>query len=208
VGLPLTADLERGYSDTPQGVAENARRVLAAGAVGINLEDSHNEGGALRPVDDQCERLAAVRAMADGMGVPLVINARTDVFLSAGKASRQQRTEEAILRGKAYMQAGADCLYPIGASHRETLERLVIATGAPINVYARTGVPPLPVLKEIGIRRVSLGPNLLRASMEAMRQVARTLKSSGTYDLFGEDVISSDEIQKLVRHEKMPAGDD
>jgi 2-methylisocitrate lyase-like PEP mutase family enzyme len=208
VEIPLTADLERGYADTPQGVADNARRALQAGAVGINLEDSHSEGGTLRPVDEQCARIAAVRAMATQEGVPLLINARTDVFMGAGDKTPDQSLRDAIDRGISYVEAGADCLYPIGAGDRTTLTAMVAETGAPINVYARQGVISMAELKEIGVRRLSLGPNLLRASLEVMRQVARDLKSSGSYDLFGESVIASTEIQKIVSGGRMPeAGD-
>lgn len=208
VEIPLTADLERGYANTPQGVAKNARRALQAGAVGINLEDSHSEGGPLRPVEEQCARIRAVRTMADGEGVPLVINARTDVFLGIGVLPAEQKVQEAVSRGKAYLQAGADCLYPIGAGDRETLILLVEQTGAPINVYARQGVISMAELKEIGVRRLSLGPNLLRASLEAMRKVAMNLQSSGDYELFGDDVMTSSEIQKIVDGNKMPESSD
>ncbi|MCZ6833580.1 MAG: isocitrate lyase/phosphoenolpyruvate mutase family protein [Acidobacteria bacterium] len=204
VHVPLTADMERGYADSPAGVADNARRVLAAGAVGINIEDSHSEGGPLRPTDQQCARIAAIRAITRETGIHMVINARTDVFITDSDATLQERITEAITRGKAYMAAGADCLYPIGAGDKDTVSRIVAGTGSPVNIYARQGAASMSDLEAVGVRRLSLGPNLLRASVQAMRQVAIQLRGQGGYDTFGEGVITSDEIRKIVRSHKMP----
>ncbi|TDI35015.1 MAG: isocitrate lyase/phosphoenolpyruvate mutase family protein [Acidobacteria bacterium] len=204
VRVPLTADIERGYADSPAGVADNARRVLAAGAVGINIEDSFSEGALLRATDQQCARIAAIRAMAREAGVHMVINARTDVFIIDSSATLQDRIKETITRGKEYMAAGADCLYPIFAGDLDTVSQIVEGTGAPINIYARQGVASMSDLEAAGVRRLSLGPNLLRAALQAMRQVAVEMRGQGGYDGFGEGVITSDEIRKIVRSHKMP----
>ncbi|MGH7454384.1 MAG: isocitrate lyase/PEP mutase family protein [bacterium] len=136
VEVPLTADIERGYAENPEEIAENIRQVLLAGAVGINLEDSTGEGGELYPIDFQCARIRAVRAMADREGIPLVINARTDVFLRGASGSKSEKIAETIARAKAYLDAGADCNYPITVGDIETLKLIRDATRAPINVYA------------------------------------------------------------------------
>ncbi len=159
VSVPVTADLERGYSDTPDGLAENILEVLKAGAVGINLEDSTLEGGPLRDPKEQCERIAAVRATAKHAGIPLVINARTDVYLRGvkGDDDGSGRLAETIQREKAYLSAGADCFYPILVGDIPALRTINEALNCPLNVLALPNTAPMRELEENGIARLSLG---------------------------------------------------
>src|SRR6185503_10434066 len=106
VQVPVTADMEWGYAEQPEEVAANMRRVLQAGAVGINLEDSIREGEVLFPIEFQCARIRAVREMARQAGVPLFINARTDVFWPVVPGTEGEKFEEAVRRAKAYLEAG------------------------------------------------------------------------------------------------------
>ena len=199
VAVPMTADIERGYAEHPQEIAENIRQVMHAGAVGINFEDSSFEGGPLQPIDFQCERIQAIRNMADKEGIPLVINARIDVFMRSADISRSEKIAETISRGKAYLDAGADCLYPIGLGDVETLKRIREETEAPINVYASKVAASMKELAAIGISRLSLGPGLIRASLTTMRNVAQQLLDYGPYDSFSaEDIMTSDEIRKYI----------
>ncbi len=199
VAVPMTADLERGYAEHPQEIAENIRQVMHAGAVGINFEDSSFEGGPLQPIDFQCERIQAIRNMADKEGIPLVINARIDVFMRSADISRSEKIAETISRGKAYLDAGADCLYPIGPGDVETLKRIREETEAPINVYASKLAASMKELAAIGISRLSLGPGLIRASLTTMRNVAQQLLDYGPYDSFSaDDIMTSDEIRKYI----------
>ena len=199
VAVPMTADLERGYAEHPQEIAENIRQVMHAGAVGINFEDSSFEGGPLQPIDFQCERIQAIRNMADKEGIPLVINARIDVFMRSADISPSEKIAETISRGKAYLDAGADCLYPIGPGDVETLKRIREETEAPINVYASKLAASMKELAAIGISRLSLGPGLIRASLTTMRNVARELLDYGPYDSFSaDDIMTSDEIRKYI----------
>lgn len=199
VAVPMTADIERGYAEHPQEIAENIRQVMHAGAVGINFEDSSFEGGPLQPIDFQCERIQAIRNMADKEGIPLVINARIDVFMRSADISRSEKIAETISRGKAYLDAGADCLYPIGPGDVETLKRIREETEAPINVYASKLAASMKELAAIGISRLSLGPGLIRASLTTMRNVAQQLLDYGPYDSFSaEDIMTSDEIRKYI----------
>lgn len=199
VAVPMTADLERGYAEHPQEIAENIRQVMHAGAVGINFEDSSFEGGPLQPIDFQCERIQAIRNMADKEGIPLVINARIDVFMRSADISPSEKIAETISRGKAYLDAGADCLYPIGPGDVETLKRIREETEAPINVYASKLAASMKELAAIGISRLSLGPGLIRASLTTMRNVAQQLLDYGPYDSFSaEDIMTSDEIRKYI----------
>ncbi len=199
VAVPMTADIERGYAEHPQEIAENIRQVMHAGAVGINFEDSSFEGGPLQPIDFQCERIQAIRNMADKEGIPLVINARIDVFMRSADITRSEKIAETISRGTAYLDAGADCLYPIGPGDVETLKKIRDETEAPINVYASKLAASMKELAAIGISRLSLGPGLIRASLTTMRNVAQQLLDYGPYDSFSaEDIMTSDEIRKYI----------
>ena len=203
VEVPLTADIEGGYAESPEEVAANIRQVIQAGAVGINLEDSSSEGGPLRSIDFQCERIRAVKDMADREGIPLVINARIDVFLKDEPAYTSDKVSETIARAKAYLEAGADCVYPITVGDIETLKQIRDETEAPINVYASASTAPMRELEAAGISRLSLGPGLIKASLTTMKNIAIELQNYGSYDLFTKNVISGEEITTYVSKEKM-----
>ena len=155
VDVPVTADLEAGYGDPPRTAAS----ALAAGAAGMNLEDSRS--GALLDVDEQVELLRAVRAAA----APLVVNARVDVFL-AGSGD----LGEALERAAAYLAAGADCVYPIAAP-REFVETLVARIDGPVNVLARPGASLAPYAAA-GVARVTFGTGLARAALAEAERLA------------------------------------
>lgn len=198
VDIPVTADMEWGYAESAKEVAENMRRVLRAGAVGINLEDSVREGERLFDLEFQCARIRAVREMANEEGVPLVINARTDVFWPRVPGSDKEKFDEAVRRAKAYFQAGADCFYPIILGDLDTLRRLHETIRAPINVLAPTARATLRELETAGIARVSLGPALMWASLTAMKTIAVELQNYGSFDGFTRDMITTDEIKRYV----------
>jgi 2-methylisocitrate lyase-like PEP mutase family enzyme len=197
VTVPVTADLESGWALDAQEVAENVRRAMRVGAAGINLEDSVVEGRPLLPVAVQAERLRAVRRMAREDGVPLVVNARTDVFLRGGRP-REDLVAETIERGVAYREAGADCFYPIGVGDVATLAPICDAVGLPLNVLASATTAPLGELRAAGIARVSFGPALLRVGLTAMRNAVESMRRTGTYEAFGEGVLTSDEVRAWV----------
>jgi 2-methylisocitrate lyase-like PEP mutase family enzyme len=203
VNVPVTADMEWGYAEQPQDVAENIRQIVRAGAVGINLEDSIREGEVLFDTDFQCARIRAVREMAQQEGVPLFINARTDVFWPRVPGSDAEKFAAAVERARAYLQAGADGFYPIILGDLPTLKRLCQAIPAPINVLAPTAGATLRELEEAGIARLSLGPALMWASLTLMRKIAVELQNYGSFDLFRRDMISADEIKQFVSKEPM-----
>jgi len=169
VELPVTADLERGYGDA----GETVRRALEAGAVGCNLEDAGAEGG-LVPVEQHVAAVAAARAAGEQAGVPLVINARTDVFLSG-----LNDMDQAVERARAYLAAGADCAFVPGVRDVATLEELVIRVRGPVSVIGGAGGPTLGELAKLGIARVSYGPGPLGVAMAALRRAAETLLTGG-----------------------------
>jgi 2-methylisocitrate lyase-like PEP mutase family enzyme len=171
--LPVTADLERGYGDARMTI-EGA---LEAGAVGCNLEDSDANGG-LWPSEEHAAVVAAARAASDAAGIPLVINARTDVYLT-GEIPPEERLVAALERGAAYLDAGADCIFVPGVRDVTVLDALVREMGGPISVLAGAGGPTLAELARIGIARVSYGPGPQGVAMAALSRAAETLRAGG-----------------------------
>ena len=174
VALPVTADLEGGYGTTPVEVGETVARAIAAGAVGCNIEDGVTDGARLRDAHDATERVAAARERADREGVPVVINARTDVYLRGA-----DDPEAAILRGRAYARAGADCIFVPGVTDRETIAALVAGIEAPVSILARPGAPSVAELQALGIARVSFGPGPMGVALAALARVASDLLAGG-----------------------------
>lgn len=180
--LPLNVDFEAGYGDTPKAVAENVRAVIDAGAAGINLEDglAHRS---LRDIDDATRRIRAAREAALASGVPIVINARVDVWaIDGSQVGEAERFDTALHRARSYLAAGADCVYPIGLAEPKTIARLASAIDAPLNVGARTGLPDLVELGRIGVSRVSTATRLASLAYSAARGVAATLHENGRFD--------------------------
>lgn len=166
VTVPVTADLEAGYGLAP---GDLVTRLLAAGAVGCNLEDTDHRRGGLVEARAQAGRIAAVKAAGRAAGVDIVVNARIDVVLSGAGDH-----DEAVDRGRRYLAAGADCVYPIMVTDRRAIAALVEQLGGPVNVLVRPGVPDLRVLRELGVARASLGSGLFRTAMaEVAAEAAR-----------------------------------
>ena len=157
---PVTADLESGYG-TP--AAELVERMLEAGAVGLNIEDTvHSEGGRMRSATEHADYIGAIRQAADSAGVDVVVNARTDVFIKKGQFD--DPVGEAVTRLLACEEAGARCVYPVGVPDAAALEALLEALSGPVNVIAnpRTGsaAGSLEDLQAMGVHRVTFGPLL------------------------------------------------
>ncbi len=175
VKLPVTADVEAGYGERPEDAAQTAQDVLAAGAVGMNLEDA--SGDPKHPLLDltlQVERVRAVREL------PIVLNARTDVYLLE-IGPPEKRYDEALRRLAAFRDAGADCVFVPGLRDAATIGRLVKDLQCPVNILAGPGSPTVPELKTLGVARVSLGSGAMRAALGLLRRIAEELKSAGTY---------------------------
>jgi 2-methylisocitrate lyase-like PEP mutase family enzyme len=170
VSVPVTVDFERGYRLAP---AELVERFAATGAVGVNLEDSDPATGTLVDVGEQAELLSAVRAAA---GLDLVINARTDAYIRRA-GSAEEQLSASIERAKRYLAAGADCVYPIGASGSETLRALVEGIPGPVNVGYAPGMPSLAGLAALGVARVSFGPRLQRSVYEQFTTILTAVAS-------------------------------
>ncbi len=199
VDVPVTADIESGYGSSLSELRESVGLVLDAGVVGVNLEDSPEEEGPLRSIDEQCERLSAVRDVADARGVHLVINARIDSFLSSSFSNPDERVEDCVLRAGAYAAAGADCIYPIGPGDYETLSHLRRRIAAPLNVLGSPRAEPLTVLRDLGIDRVSFGPFVFRSCLGKLIEIVDGLADMGGYDDLARGMLSGDDVAEFLR---------
>ncbi len=196
VRIPVTADVEAGYGATPEAAAETARGVIAAGAIGLNLEDATDEGRLL-DLTLQVERVRAVREAGAAARVPLVVNARTDAF-EMKQWSPAERFTAAVRRANAYRAAGADCLFVPHVSDAGTIERLAREIAGPLNVIAGPPAPPLGELEALGVRRASLGPRIVQATLGLIRRITAELRERGTYEALTDLVIPFAEIQRLI----------
>lgn len=172
VPVPVTVDAEAGYGMRPRELVD---RLLEIGAAGCNLEDTDHRTGGLVAAGTHAEWLAAVRAAADDAGVPLVINARTDTFLPQSGMQGHDRVMEAIRRGRRYLEAGADCIYPIGVSDERDIANLIADLPGPINANARPSGPDLAKLRGLGVARVSYGPQLYREALANLKITVQEL---------------------------------
>jgi len=181
-GVPVTADIEAGYGETPDAVARSIAEIIGAGAVGVNLEDgTPRRPVPIRTVADAADRIRAAREAASSAGVPIVINGRTDLYLR-NIGDDASRFDETVERGRAYLAAGADCVYPIGLSDPATIGRLVKALRAPININVRAGLPSVAELEALGVARASTASQVALMAMSMTRQVAEDLRTTGRFD--------------------------
>jgi 2-methylisocitrate lyase-like PEP mutase family enzyme len=202
LSVPLSVDIESGFGASIDSLTDTIRRVIEAGAVGINIEDiSDFEKKTLLPVEKQVERIRAVRTASDSLGIPLLMNARTDAY-RFGAGDERARLDAAIRRERAYEAAGADCLYPIGLTDRESILTFVKAVSKPMNIMARKGTPTITELQEMGVKRLSLGPGPMYATMGLLRKIAQELKEKGTYETLLTGAITFDELNALAQPRK------
>lgn len=179
VRVPVSADIENGYASDAEGVGDTVRAVLAAGAVGVNIEDAlYGEGaGPLRPVAEQAERVAGARGAADAAGVPLFVNARIDTFLRGAGG-----VEETLERAAAFLAAGADGVFVPGVTEPTTVKALVEGIDAPLNILVGPGAPSVGELAALGVARISAGSSIAAAAHGLVRRAARELLDTGTYE--------------------------
>ena len=167
VDVPVTVDAEAGYGREPAEIVAALRDI---GAAGCNLEDSDYAAGSLRDPDEHAAWLRAVRQAAADDGYPLVVNARVDVFLGGFLAGDGPETQAALVpdaveRANAYLDAGADCVYPIALSENGALRAFMAEVRGPVNVIRLPQMPSLAALGALGVARVSWATLLYRAAM-------------------------------------------
>lgn len=175
--LPVTVDLESGYGERPEDVAETIALSIDAGAIGCNLEDSFPATGELRDVDAAAARLAAARQAADRAGADYFVNARTDVFFKAPADTHDEHLLDATLaRARAYAAAGADGLFVPGLRSPALIRALTAASPLPVNVMRVTATPTLAEFAAYGVARISHGPY---PYLQAMKTLAEMVRQGG-----------------------------
>jgi 2-methylisocitrate lyase-like PEP mutase family enzyme len=203
VAIPVTADIEMGYGKSLAELEKTVEQVIESEAVGLNLEDSLKTRGArtLRGLEEQCQRIAKVRQVAERKGVPLVINARVDAYFCL--STKEDATEDAVARAKSYSEAGADCIYPIGPGDEATIRILRDRIRGPINILASPSAAPLSVLRELGVNRVSFGPFVFRSVLRKFVEIAEAVMANADYSIFGE-VMTDAQVGEFLRTEPEP----
>jgi 2-methylisocitrate lyase-like PEP mutase family enzyme len=197
VECPVTADIEAGYGHSIDEVVQMVKAVIETGVVGINIEDSlKQQEKALVDSSYQVELIQALRVLATLMDMPFVINARVDVFLLA-IGEPESRFAHTVQRANDYMQAGADCIYPIGMLERATIANLVKAINGPINILGGPSAPTLLELAQLGVARVSLAGGLMRSALGHVQNIARELLEHGTYTSINSEALSGPEFNAL-----------
>ena len=200
VDVPVSADLEAGYGATAAEVGETVARAASLGIAGGNIEDA--VGGALIPIEEAAERVAAARAAAPAG--TFVLNARTDAYFSRFDGDPFAET---IARAERFIAAGADCIFVPGVRDAEAIRRLAAEIAAPVNMVAGLTAPVLdaPALFSLGVARVSVGGSIARAAYDAVERAGRELRESGTLG-FLDGVVSYADMQHRLggREDRMP----
>ena len=199
VDIPLTADIESGYAENDTQLQQNIKLIIETGIVGINIEDTNKRTKEFFTIEAQCHRIRLIKKAAGEMGIPIFINARTDIFFRHDVFSTPElKIDEAIKRGTAYKDAGADCFFPITLIREEDIQQLVNTLNMPINVLLIPGIPDLNTLCKMGVARASLGPSFLKIAIKSMRDLALQLKEyKGLPAITGND-ITTDYLKNLV----------
>jgi 2-methylisocitrate lyase-like PEP mutase family enzyme len=188
VSIPVSVDLERGWSDDPTAVVDAVARVVDVGAVGVNLEDGVGAPELL------ARKIRACKASASTAHV--FVNARTDVFIR-GLGASEHRVSEVRARARLYEDAGADGLFVPGIVAPTDIQAVASSTALPVNVLAVPGVPSVPELSTLGVRRLSVGPKLALAAFTAMRRAWRELFEQGTYAQLLDSDLTYAELNAL-----------
>jgi 2-methylisocitrate lyase-like PEP mutase family enzyme len=198
VAVPVTADMVAGFGSKPAEVAETVRRLIAAGAVGMNMEDGTNdEDGTLVDVAVHVEKVRAAREAAAAAGVPIVINARTDVYL-AQVGEPGSRLRHAVERANAYREAGADCLFVPSVRDADTIAKLVREINGPINILAGGTAPSIPELEQLGVARASLGSGPMSATLGLLKKIVEEIRGPGTYQTINQNAVAYAEMNRLM----------
>jgi 2-methylisocitrate lyase-like PEP mutase family enzyme len=242
VKVPVTADIESGFATDVTALETSITQIIQAGAVGVNLEDvmpnlqsanfqnadlkddnlenadakkanaSVRHGSPLFPLPEQIARIQAARRAAQALGVHLVINARTDAYWQSG-VGPAEAMRGTLERGKAYLQAGADCIFIPGLRNPEHIKTVIdhlsadlrtndlpaVHRVAPVNILAGPGVPSIPELARLGVKRVSYGSGPHRAAMGLLRRIADEARTSGTFKALTEGAVPYEEINGLFQ---------
>ena len=198
--LPVSVDIEAGYSLTVEGAIKAAEAALEVGAVGINLEDSTgNDDNPFFNTSEVVERIKGIRSMAEARGIHLVINLRTDVYMLE-KEKPQLKFKHTVERANIYKESGADCIFvpDMGDFNEKIIKELVKEINAPLNIIAGPNIPPVQKLEGIGVARLSFGPRPMRAMLSLLYRIKKELIEKGTYETMSSDTLTYSEINKIL----------
>ncbi len=174
VDLPVTMDIESGYGEAPHEVEATMEKVLSAGVVGVNFEDQIVKGNSLYSIPEQCKRIKGLLKACETAHVPAFINARTDIFLKAAKDTHtEQMINEAIERAKAYEQTGASGFFVPGLKDESLIAKLCQAINLPVNIMGRGSALTKERLNELGVARISFGPEPFLKVQAALAELAK-----------------------------------
>ena len=174
VDRPVSLDFEGGYAVEPGQLRKNIAEVIEAGAIGINFEDRLVRGEGLYPIEQQSERIRAIRQAADEQGIPLFINARADVVLPLPTDQHtESHLDQLIERVQAYAEAGADGFFAPGLVSPDFIGRLCDASPLPVNILVWPGVPSSKELASLGVARISYGGGSYRTTMGAFKEAGK-----------------------------------
>jgi 2-methylisocitrate lyase-like PEP mutase family enzyme len=178
------------------------KAMAEAGAVGMNLEDvTGSDESTHVDLATQVEKIQAIRRAGEAIGVPLVLNARTDIYLMpiGPEATRFERTVE---RCRAYRKAGADCLFVPGVKDAATITRLVKAIDGPLNILATAGGPNVNELQAMGVARVSMGSAVMRSTLGHARRIGKELLERGTFESMLDGAVPFPELMAIMSRQK------
>src|SRR6185369_9839293 len=171
VELPVTLDFEGGYATNVAALKENIRNLIAAGGIGLNFEDRIVGGDGLHSVEDQSTRIEAIRETAETAGLPLFINARSDVFLETYPAQHNEtELQQALERAEAYAKAGASGFFAPGLRDPDLIRKLCDDSPLPVNILFLPDTPPTKTMAELGVARISYGASPYRLMMAALKE--------------------------------------
>lgn len=192
VSIPVTADIEAGYAHDPEGAGDFAARVIDAGAVGVNIEDGQDAPELL------CAKIERLRKVAARADVDVWVNARIDVYLLK-LAEGQAAYDETVRRARLYRDAGANSIFAPGAVDETTISNLVREVGLPLNVLAWPGLPNAARLVQLGVRRLSAGAGLAKASLGRTHELAAAFLQDGRSDPFFAGPLASVGMNGLMK---------
>jgi 2-methylisocitrate lyase-like PEP mutase family enzyme len=201
VRVPVTADMEAGYCTTAKEMAETVKAAIEAGAIGMNLEDvTGDDENSEVALPLQVEKIRVIREAAASLGVPFVLNARTDIYLMpiGPEATRFERTFERL---RAYRKGGADCLFAPGVYDRDTIAKLVKAVDGPLNILANPACPPVAELEKIGVARISAGSGIMRAAMGAVQRIGKEMLETRSLDAMFAGATPFIELKRMMTRE-------
>lgn len=197
LSVPFSVDIVAGFGRTTREVLATVKATLKAGGVGVNIEDFAHATKKLFPIERQIENVKATRRLGETVGIPLVINARTDAF-RFGNGDEDERFAEAVRRAASYRDAGADCVYPMGLTDPVSIGRFVRALDFPVNVMVRKGLPSVSELERLRVARLSFGPSASYAAMGLLKRASQEVLEKGTYENLVDGAINFDELNSLA----------